>query len=215
MTKSELLSVVEAYAHRNDFAALFDTFLSFVEARIAEVLRTSEMVVFFELDTGTQAPMFGNTWALPDDFLQIKSASTQITGGRLAILKAVGTDEITAASRQTGGGVPSVYNIQDGAIEIRPGPSERIINIAYYGRLAELVNDDDTNLILDRYPAMYAYGCLQEVWDWAQNTEERDKARERFGSELAAVNALTWNQEFGTAPVGSSGYNYSAAGSAL
>ena len=215
MTKSELLSAVEAYAHRNDFAALFDTFLTYVEARIAEALRTSEMVVFFQLDTSTQAPLFGSTYALPDDFLQIKDASVQGSGGRQTILRAVGTDEITAASRQSGGGAPAVYNIQDNAIQLQPGPSERVINITYYGRLAPLVDDTDTNGILEKYPALYTFGVLFQVWTWAQNADEQDRAGALFQSELAAINHLSWNQEFGTAPTGSSGYNYSAAGSQL
>ena len=214
-TRAELLDSVEAYAHRNDFSSLFGVFLNFVEARIAEGLRTSEMVFFSEIDTSVVSPVQGNDYALPDDFLEMKDVTVNISGGRVASLRAVGTDESARASQVTQGGVPSLYQIQDGLITLRPGPNGRVINLTYWGRLAALVNDTDTNSILDRYPALYNYGCLLEVWDWAQNTEERDKAAQRFGSEIKAINDMSWRQEFGTAPVASSGNNYSAVGSAL
>ena len=215
MTKSELLALVEAYAHRNDFAALYDQFLQLVEARIAERLRASDTVIFATIDTSVVAPVFGQSYALPDDFLTIKDVSVNGSGGRQGIVRAVGTDEITRASRQSGGGAPSVYNIQDNQITLRPGPGDRVINLTYYGRLAALVGDDDTNGILDKYPAIYLYGVLIEVWDWAQNNDEREKSIARFSEEIGAVNLLSWQQEFGTAPVGNSGYNYSAQGSRL
>ncbi len=215
MTKDELLQLAKDYSHRNDFDSLFDAFLAFTESRIAEKVRSSEMVVFTTIDTGAVSPVQGNAYALPDDYLEMKDVSVNISGGRVATLRAVGRDEINAASSTTAGGVPSVYNVQDLTIEVRPGPSERIINLTYYGRLAELVNGTDTNDLLGRYTALYLYGILTEIWNWSQNEDQRDLTRARFEGEIEAINNLTWNQEFGTAPTGFSGNNYSAVGSRL
>ena len=213
--KAELLQLARDYSHRADFDSLFDAFLDFTESRISEQLRSAEMVVFAQIDTSAVSPVQGNAYALPDDFLQMKDVTVNISGGRVGTLRAVGRDEINLASSATAGGVPSVYNIQDLTIEVRPGPSERIINLTYYGRLAQLVADTDTNELLDRYTALYLYGILTEVWNWSQNDEQRDLTRARFEGEIEAINSLSWNQEFGTAPTGFSGYNYAAVGSRL
>ena len=215
MTKDELLQLARDYSHRSDFDSLFDAFLDFTESRIAEQLRSSEMVVFATIDTSAVSPVVGNAYALPDDYLEMKDVTVNVSGGRVRTLRAVGRDEINLASSTTAGGVPAVYNVQDLTIEVRPGPSERVINLTYYGRLAQLVNGTDTNDLLERYVALYLYGILTEIWNWSQNSDQRDLTRARFEGEIEAINKMTWNQEFGTAPTGFAGNNYSAVGSRL
>lgn len=88
-------------------------------------------------------------------------------------------------------GTPQGYRVSNGKLLLAPGPNQ-----AYAGRLQyRLVrdffeDDDDTNLILDRYPYLYLHGAMAEFarFDKDQATEQTYEGRFR-DALAAAINA--------------------------
>lgn len=195
MTRGELVTDILAWSKRDDAIVVMDSLIRLTEARIAQEVRAQEMVTVASVDT-SQTPIYDNAWPLPADYLEMIDVSTGT--GRKRTLRAVGRDEINARSYASGS--PSAYSVYDGVIEVRPGPQEMAVNLIYYGRLAPLVGDDDSNALLVNYPALYLYGALTELWNWAQEAEERQVANSVYEREKNRINLQSWNARSGTAP---------------
>lgn len=212
MDRTELFEAVKAYAHRTDLTdALLDLFLELTESTIAQSVRVQETTVFTTIDTEATAPVVGNSWALPDDYLQMIDVRFNSSGNRVVTVQAVGRDEISAASHGGGGG-PAVYSVYDGVIELRPGPGGREVELIYFSRLVPLTSSAPDNDLLTAYPGLYLWGMLGEVWNWAQDADLLGQARAQYAGEVERTNLSGWNADFGTTPRGSSGYNYVGAG---
>ena len=212
MDRTELFEAVRSYAHRTDLTdALLDLFLELTESTIAQSVRVQETTVFATIDTEGTAPVVGNSWALPDDYLQMIDVRHNASGNRVVTVQAVGRDEISAASHGGGGG-PAVYSVYDGVIELRPGPGGRVVELIYFSRLAPLTTGPGQNDLLDAYPGLYLWGMLSEVWAWAQDSDLQLESRTLYEGEVRRSNLQGWNADFGTTPRGSSGYNYAGAG---
>ena len=193
--RGQLVSDVLAWSKRDDATTIMGSLIRMAEARIAQEVRAQEMVTVASVDTSA-TPTYENAWPLPADYLEAIDVSTGT--GRVTTLRAVGRDEINAMS--FGSGKPAVYAVYDGVIEVRPGPQQVPINLIYYGRFPPLVADEDTNELLANSPALYLYAVLVELWNWAQEMDERVHANEIYEREKRRINLASWNARAGTAP---------------
>jgi len=57
-------------------------------------------------------------------------------------------------------GIARYYRVLSGKIELYPAEASGDLTIIYEAGLTRLINDDDTNEILTRFPSVYLYGAL-------------------------------------------------------
>jgi hypothetical protein len=195
MTRSELQAAVAALSHRTDLAGTFATWLAMGESRINKDIRANEMIVFGQVDTSLPE-VYPGAWSLPDDYLEMRDVIVPGTNGRRTLLSA-GRDEIAAYSGSQRSG-PAIYSIYDGAIEFRPLPQGQVVDLIYYGRLAPLVLDTDTNEVLTNFPELYIYAVLIGVFGWTQDDVMKADAMGEYGRAVTTVNEFAANQRFGT-----------------
>jgi len=184
----------------------FDTALILAEARIAQDIRGRDMVVYATIDTST-VPVAENTWPLPADFL--KAREVRPVGAGLP-LDPAGRDEL--ADRRTRGSVgSSAYSVYSQRIEFQPGPGEVEIGLIYFGRLAPLVADTDSNALLTNWPGAYIWAVMIELHIWEEDYEAAEAKGTLFRGQVKAINKQAQEAQYGPGVAKYSGNNYQAA----
>ena len=162
----ELQDAIRVWIDRNEISDYVQTFIQMFETdallddRIRETLRVS-----IDLEDGI------DEYLLPADFGEVKSWS--LAGSQYRVpLKAMSNTGDTLTDSTGDLGTPQGFLIMAGyfganndqaAARIYPAISgDYDSNLIYRATLAPLSNDNPTNWLLRRYPAIYLYGALAE-----------------------------------------------------
>jgi len=194
MNYGELKAQIAAYAHRNDLVNQIPGFVELAHARIYRDARLPEMIKDIEI-TPTANPQ-----ALPDDYVDLRELSGGAPQGNRYLLQSINRHQL--ANYNTGGPHPLFYALTGNSIEIVP-PTETTLRLVYWSRLAFFNEDTDTNAVLDRYPYLYLYGSLIELYNFTQDVEERAKVLELYTADLELANLEAERTRWGEAPVSS------------
>jgi hypothetical protein len=149
MTYSSLKSDIASWLQRSDLTAIIPSLVTLAHAEIDSEVRGSirEDDRILTLTNGTAE--------LPTDFRRLLNVS--IEGMPLIPIERQGLDGVTPQAGQ-----PRYYRIIQNIIEVYPTPAaDTDMTIIYERSLPVLELDDDTNEVLDRFPALYLYGALK------------------------------------------------------
>ena len=180
MTYGELKTAVLERAHRTDLNA--SVFIANAHSKIVNDLDVSSMRKFAILDTTGSTNISGSVWStpLPADTLKVLSVlanNTEIEYRDAAALQAI---------TQADSGVAQFYSIVGKDLWTAPGVAGQL-GLHYYERMANLVNDTDTNEVLTNYSAIYLYGALVELHNSTQDTEQMSIAGELYNAHLGVA----------------------------
>lgn len=175
-TYGELKTQAAAWLHRNDLADRIPTFIEFATNRLARAITSPRF------ETSVTLAVTSGVAALPSDF-------------RSAISMTLGTVEykaITAADMRAmnqGGIRPTypVYSIVNNQIKVYPADSSAPTFI-YLSRLANLVNDSDTNWVLQDYPDVYLMATLAEARKFVLDDERLIQYEQMTIARIAELN---------------------------
>lgn len=175
-TYGELKTQAAAWLHRNDLADRIPTFIEFATNRLARAITSPRF------ETSVTLAVTSGVAALPNDF-------------RSAISMTLGTVEykaITAADMRAmnqGGIRPTypVYSIVNNQIKVYPADSSTPTFI-YLSRLANLVNDSDTNWVLQDYPDVYLMATLAEARKFVLDDERLIQYEQMTIARIAELN---------------------------
>lgn len=150
-TYAGLKTEVAAWLHRNDLTDRIPTFIEFATNRLSRSITSPRM------EASTTLSVVNGIATLPSNF-------------RAAVAMTLGTVEykaITAADMRAmdqGGIRPTypVYSIVNNQIKVYPAESSSPAFI-YLVQLTNLVNDNDTNWVLQDYPDVYLMAALAEA----------------------------------------------------
>lgn len=131
---ASLKAAASEVAGRDMVSAAIDT----LTQELNDKLRLREMLVDFSQSDTT----------VPADFI---AAQTLKVGGTVY---SVTTEPAQAR------GAAGTYSVQNGEFIFNPAETAPEITGRYYGRLAVLSDDADTNAILTNYPSIYLFGIL-------------------------------------------------------
>lgn len=152
-----LKEAVLSETHRPDLAPEVKGFIRRAEGMIARKLRAVEMIVQTTLSEAQRVD--AGVYTLPDDFLEARAVWVPTFGGRSRWVEQRSLAEIRA--------MPPTRLVQwyaligNNRIEFRGTPSQTEIVLDYFARLAPLVNDEDTNLLLTKHEEIYlASACF-------------------------------------------------------
>lgn len=169
-----LKTAIASRANRTD---LTDWIPDFV--RRAHDVIVSEVVMSADLTIATQSTALPtgfrdalSVWLVNRPMRQLSEASDQVT------------------QYISGTGVPYCFRI-DTTLKVYPTPLGAYSAKLIY-RLARTMfsADGDTNAILTRYPFVYLYGAMAEVWRHQQNDTETDRYELLFRAEIERINAV-------------------------
>jgi hypothetical protein len=178
--------------NRSDVAGRAASAVELATKRLSRELRLPEME---KLATTT---VIADWTELPDDFQEIRS----INAGDDALEYRTPWQLQSMAQRTYRPHVP-VYTIADMSFRIYPTQTDLDVRVLYYASIPALVNDTDTNWLLEKYPDVYVecgmadlnrwvkdYAAAREHEAYVQKFIEDSKARSRriaYGAAPIAV----------------------------
>jgi hypothetical protein len=182
---STLKTAIASWSHRADLDSYLDDFIDFTEARMNRELRVSQM------ETRATTTPSDAYIALPTDCLAIRNI--QLNTNPVQTLEYVTPAEMDRlANGQTEAGN---YTIIGDEIQLDASTSYTV-EIAYYAKIPALSDTNTTNWVLTTHPDVYLYGCLAEVFKFAQDEAEATKYTVMFLNCIAEIRALDRKRKY-------------------
>lgn len=188
MNFSELQATVTNWAARSDaltvaevpnfIAFATDSFNHGIPERSIAPLRTRDM-----LTTGDVTPVDGVA-SLPDDFLQISGATSLNSTRRPLSFVSTGYTDVRYADRA--GGLPNSFSIIGNLLYTYP-VSSTDLELVYYKKIPALSNDEPTNWLLEKLPALYLHAALYHL---AMFTKDNDLLQRSAAMIAAMIDGL-------------------------
>lgn len=205
-TYADLVTAVIEDTHRPDLASLVPRFIREGEGMIRREL-IAHLLTRTLSDTDRTAPD-SSIYNLPAGTLIIRRIALQDQHRRELTRIALGALTLHPFTQRV-----SVYaEAGDGTIEIRGGVETGIVfDLNYYGMPDELVNDTDTNDLLDSNETLYKSGAMFNLYQHTQDRELAQDALSIFSDVIETLNEQI-SRKVGGANVTAS-YNFSGGSS--
>jgi len=152
-----------------------------LDALIPDFVRAAHDVIVNRLSLCAGLTMDAERIALPADTRQVASVWVDAYPARPLTLAA------EAQMTGLGAGIPRVFRVEGSELVLAPAPDG-----AYAGRIlykpsrAFFAADADANTALARYPSLYLYGALAELFVHVRQADERERY---LGLFLAGIDA--------------------------
>lgn len=156
----ELKTAIADFLNRDDLTAVIPTFVDLAEADIVRDRRARS----WRAENRATTSATGRYSALPQDYVEMIRISVSTTQGweRLSLISQA--DMMQKREYGDVGGKPEFYAITAGELELFPTPDEAYtVEIVYHNRFPALVDDIDTNWVLQYHPDVYLYGSLSHA----------------------------------------------------
>lgn len=186
-TYSELQTSIANHLHRDDLTTLIPDFIRLAEDNLTADIVSRSMDVKTNLATvaGTQ------TVALPTDMVEMRRL--MIVSSYNTVLKYVSPDQLSADYVNNITGVPQVFTIVGGNIELAPIPDAAYtLEITYKQRIPTLSDAAPTNWLLTNWPSAYLYGALIAAQPYIMDDQRIAVFRTLYLETIASINAVDW-----------------------
>ncbi len=199
MNNAELQARIASYLHRGDLTADIPGFIELAESRINSGLRA------LENEAVRVVPMTSASTPLPDDYAEMNAIEVAQNRGPRT-LERVPPSTFTRHQSQglrLGGG-PRWFTVQAQAFAVTPfsgSPAEPLdATLTYWFQFPPLVNDDDTNVALTRWPQLYLLASLIEAYWFIGQPSASADSLQRFVDEITIINSTAEAAKWGAAP---------------
>ena len=186
-TFSELQTSIANHLHRDDLTTLIPDFIRLAEDNLTADIVSRSMDVKTNLATvaGTQ------TVTLPTDMVEMRRL--MIVSSYNTVLKYVSPDQLSADYVSNITGVPQVFTIVGGNIELAPIPdSAYTLELTYKQRIPALSNTNTTNWLLTSWPSAYLYGALIAAQPYIMDDARIAVFRSLYQETIASINSVDW-----------------------
>ena len=188
MNYKEIVDAAKAYTDRYDeeLASSMPAFTRVVEAKINNALRTGDQSVRAQIWLKTGEEYYG----LPCDFGGFRDVEILHEGQQHGTtLVYLAPEEMNKLSRENNSdrGGHHYYTVIAGQIQVAPPADHQVLEVVYYQRLPELVNDDDTNWLTEKNPDAYIFGLCTEIGAFAKDEASYSVYQQRFNVALMDI----------------------------
>lgn len=195
-TRSELITSVGNWLHRDDLAAVIPDFITLVEMRVNRRLRTAEMVSLAQVDT--QAGV--STVSVPSDLLEL--INIEVQGSPNASLQVVTPSILNGKYSSDNQGKPCVFAQIGSDYKLAPTPDAiYTLDVNYYAKVPALTDANTTNWLLTNYPDIYLYGCLVEAKAYIKDQKNLPTWTAALQEGIKELNHLHKEQLFSGSPL--------------
>lgn len=196
-TQENLIKTVQDYSHREDLGARMNDFIL-----LAETEMMSNPIEPLKLNLGEKISSATTTTttrflALPSGFQSSRKFTITIDDGIYGL-------EFRAPSQlkiKKESGTPCFFTIRGNEIEFDRIPNkEYLVTFTYFAEFQPLTALNQTNIVLTKYPTIYLYACLRQVFLYSQDTEEASKWTAESISAIASANKAEKEGRYGPQP---------------
>jgi hypothetical protein len=186
----ELKTVISDTLNRDDLTAQIPNFIKMNEESVNRKVNVSEMEEYTEFTINV-----GQT-TLPTNFLEMRNIQMKNSEYPLQYVPHNSLDGIGADS-----GIPKFYSIQGTKLLFYPFPPDSTIGIMrYLAEVTPLVNDVDTNWLLNKSPQIYLYGTLLHAAPFLNDDSRLPVWGALFEDAIKALNDQDKRRMSGTKP---------------
>ena len=159
----------------------------------------TESLKISEAETISTAPTSTTTryLALPTGFKKSRDFSITLSGG-------TGKLEYRTPNQmniRSGTGTPYFYTVQGNEIAFDILPEEEWdVTFDYFKDFTPLTEDNQTNIILDKYPNIYLFGALRHAFLRAQDYQQESVYTTNFAASIEAANLSELEKRNGNMP---------------
>lgn len=165
-TRAQLVASVYARTRRGGDVSLNSEMPQLIlqmEDRIADDILHSSQV------TQSALSFSGRSTTLPDDCKEIVSLTPQKpSDGPLTLMT---PETIRESSAWSSAGNPCFYTVEGRSVFLAPAPSSATLDLVYYARFPQLVNDSDTTYLLSNKFSLYVMLLTAEVYSFLEDRE--------------------------------------------
>lgn len=180
MTYTELKTNIAAWLHRTDLTDKIGTFIDLAEAVLFRELSVSD------IETTATGTTSGATIAIPADMGTLSKITITHAGREITLDHATPNDALIS------GGVPTRYQLQNGAITLSPVPGDGYPYTLYYTpNLSPLSDSNTTNWLLQKAPDLYLLASQYQGAKYVADFAAMQQLGAEIGPLLDSVQRLT------------------------
>ena len=190
----ELVKQVTDWSHREDLGTLMPDFISLTEN--AMYANETEVLTVRSMETTSTILSTGRLLSLPIGFESARSVRllTNDGGGELRFQAPEQTLNHPFAGR------PQFFTVIGDKIQLDRTPdAEYTVEIQYFKKADPLTSSNQTNEILTKYPSIYLYGALAQVFIYSQDDQQVSKYIQLFIGAIKGANKADQKGRFGPA----------------
>ena len=193
MNYSELKTAVADWLDHHDSDSQVELFIELARAKINRKLSTMEMTCVATA-VGIQNQ---NDYELPVDWNGAREVSVDGTVVELRGASAF----TTSLNRNINVATPMWYTVRAGKIRFSCAPgADATIELAYYRKVPKLVEDTDTNWLLNEHPDCWLYAAVAEGYIYIMDEERASIFENRSYGVLTDIESSDANRRWSGTP---------------
>ena len=184
---AELQTAIGNWSERTNLSSRFPEYITLAEARINGRLRVRDM------ETRSTIAVSGGEYALPSDYRGWRRV-TVLSSPRQQVTY-IEPDKAEEWYPDRASGTPAHFTVETSKIIVFPSTTSSI-QLVYYASIPALASNDP-NWLLTKWPNIYLYGALFELWSYAgEDAGEATKYAALFEKAIADAEVSDRRERF-------------------
>lgn len=192
MTYDEIKTKVAEYLNRTDLTSQMDMFIDLTESDINKVIKHQDLIKRANATAETQYTQ------LPSDWSRVINVELNTSDHTTLLQQSTESLDLKRTSIDNVSGRPEYFAITDNAIELCPTPDTNYeLQLTYYANIPELSSTNTTNVVSDKFPDVYIYGCCKHASVFLMEDERVRMFQTLFDKALEEVRLQQERASFG------------------
>ena len=192
MTYDEIKTKVAEYLNRTDLTSQMDMFIDLTESDINKVIKHQDLIKRANAVAETQYTQ------LPSDWSRVINVELNTSDHTTLLQQSTEYLDLKRTSIDNVSGRPEYFAITDNAIELCPTPDTNYeLQLTYYANIPELSSTNTTNVVSDKFPDVYIYGCCKHASIFLMEDERVGMFQTLFDKALEEVRLQQERASFG------------------
>ena len=192
MTYDEIKTKVAVYLNRTDLTSQMDMFIDLTESDINKVIKHQDLIKRANAVAETQYTQ------LPSDWSRVINVELNTSDHTTLLQQSTESLDLKRTSIDNVSGRPEYFAITDNAIELCPTPDTNYeLQLTYYANIPELSSTNTTNVVSDKFPDVYIYGCCKHASVFLMEDERVGMFQTLFDKALEEVRLQQERASFG------------------
>lgn len=192
MNYDEIKTKVAEYLNRTDLTSQMDMFIDLTESDINKVIKHQDLIKRANAVAETQYTQ------LPSDWSRVINVELNTSDHTTLLQQSTESLDLKRTSIDNVSGRPEYFAITDNAIELCPTPDTNYeLQLTYYANIPELSSTNTTNVVSDKFPDVYIYGCCKHASVFLMEDERVGMFQTLFDKALEEVRLQQERASFG------------------
>nr|BAR33030.1 conserved protein of unknown function [uncultured Mediterranean phage uvMED] len=192
MTYDEIKTKVVEYLNRTDLTSQMDMFIDLAESDINKVIKHQDLIKRANAVAETQYTQ------LPSDWSRVINVELNTSDHTTLLQQSTESLDLKRTSIDNVSGRPEYFAITDNAIELCPTPDTNYeLQLTYYANIPALSSTNTTNVVSDKFPDVYIYGCCKHASVFLMEDERIGMFQTLFDKALEEVRLQQERASFG------------------